>query len=339
MLIALGAEIILSYRRKAGSVKLDVIGIALVCVIVIVGGVIAGVQQLAPNFSFNEGVFDFSLGENWVEHPLEPITISVDGENTLSLENDNGRIDVSPHDGKDIVIEPALLLSGNKRHQVDRLKEDVDFSVDKGGNTVAFKVDTHNRGFIFGIGDWRAVRLNVKVPANFSLDLESDNGEIGVQDVEGNVQADTDNGKVEVTNLGGDADLKTDNGLIKASQVNGGITAKTSNGVVHIDDVGGDVHAQTDNGKVSIQSPQLAGNWEAKTSLGEIEVAFPETSDATIEAETDVGEISSDFTLNQSSDDVVGGTSKGKIGNGTYSVRLKTDAGSIKIKKLTVRRS
>lgn len=333
LLVALGAEIILFYRRKEDPVKVDVIGIALLSVVLIAGGVVTGVQKLMPNFSLDEGTFDIHLGENWEQKKLEPLTIPVDHQTNLKLENDNGRIHVTPHDGKDIIVEPTLFVPKKRKGLADRLTEGDDVTYDKSEQLISLAFHTSgNKRFIFGNRDWQFLQLDIKVPATFSVEVNSDNGEVKVREMDGNIHVETDNGKVEVADLGGEAELKTDNGVIKAVQVKGSIKARSANGLIHIDDAGQNVHAQTDNGKIFIRTSQLAGDWEARTALGEIEVAFPETSNAFVEAKTDLGTISSDYPLSQDNDEVVGGTSSGKIGDGKHRVRLKTDAGRIKIK-------
>lgn len=326
VLIALGMEVILFYRKGEGTPRFDIAGLLLLGLVVVVGsiGVSFGSWGLGGPFSLFKG--------DWVEEPLEPLVISVDGQDTLELDNDFGRIDVTAYDGKEVIIEPVFMSSSGREN---RWKENPDFIVDKSTRTISVDVQNpSNPSGIINIHSWRWLQLEVKVPSDFSVDLHSDNGEIKVRDLTGRVYADTDNGKVEVVHIDGDTILKTDNGMIEAIGIKGTIDAKTANGVVHIDGVEGDVHARTSNGKVSIKSPTLSGHWEAETDLGMIEVTIPEANDAVIKATTELGRIASDFSLEHDRDSGVGGTSIGTIGEARYNIRLKTDLGNIKIKKL-----
>lgn len=326
VLIALGVEVILFYRKGEGTPKFDVAGLVLLGLVVVAGSVGVSFACCGPKGPA------FLFDGNWVEEPLEPLIIPVDGQDTLELGNDIGRIDVTTHDGKEVIIEPSFMSSSRKEI---RQKESPDFIVDKSVRTISIDVrdHTHPSG-IFNIPPRWWLQLKVKVPTDFSIDLHSDNGEIKVQDIVGRVHAATDNGKVEAAHIDGDTVLKTDNGMIEAMDIKGSVDANTANGAVHINGVQGDVHAETSNGKVSIKSSTLSGHWEAETELGIIEVAIPVTSDAVIEATAELGRVASDFSLEQERDIGVGGTSTGIIGEGTYGIRLKTDLGNIKIKKL-----
>lgn len=338
LLVALGIEIIFFYRKRERSPKFDVIGIALLALLIIGGAVYSGVQGFASTFSFDDGVFDnlSLLDGDWEEHAVDPVTIPVDGQSDLTIKNQNGRINVTSYDGKDIVIEPTLLTSRKRQDDADQVKK-FDYTVDKTAETISLAVD-EGRTIGFGFTSrerLRLVKLDVKVPASFSVDLKSDNGEINVRDLKGDVSVDTDNGKISVNDIGGDAILKSDNGLVKAIKMKGSVEVRTHNGMIHVEDANKNVSARTDTGKVFIKSPQLSGDWDAQTDLGMIEVIVPETASASFRAETDIGSTSSEFPLTKNSDDVVGGISTGAIGDGTYQVQLKTDAGSIAINKYT----
>lgn len=332
LLIALGVEMILFYRRTERPVKLDVVGIVLVGLIIVAGNAIAGVQQWGLSFSFDRDVFDFSLGENWERHSLEPVTVSIDGQERLQLEYENGHVNVVPHERSDIVIEPTLLFPRGYK-PTDPVR-DIRFDIDKTSDLISVRADrSGDRKRRFGFQDSRPIALNVNVPAHFSVMIDSDSGEIRVEDIEGNVLVHSDNGKIEVKGIGGNGNFETDNGVITAIDTGGSVEAKATNGAVHVENVGGDVIAKTDNGKILIQSQKLSGNWEADTDLGAIEVVLPETSGAVIEAETDVGNVSSEFPLYSNDGD--GKKSTGTIGDGTYTVQLKSDVGNIKIRKTT----
>lgn len=332
LLVALGVEIMFLYRRTERPVRLDVVGIVLVGVIVAAGNVIAGVQQWGLSFSFDRDVFDVSLGENWERHTLEPVTVSIDGQERLQLEYESGHVKVVPHERSDIVIEPTLLFP--RGHKPTAPARDIHFDIDKTSDLVSVRADrSGDRTWRFGFQDSRPIALNVNVPAHFSVMVDSDNGDIRVEEIGGNVFVHSDNGKIEVKGIEGNGNFETDTGVITAIDTGGSVEAKATNGAVHVENAGGDVIAKTDNGKILIQSQQLSGNWEADTDLGAIEVVLPESSGTVIEAETDVGHVTSEVPLYNHDGD--GKKSTGTIGDGTYTVRLKSDVGNIKIRKTT----
>lgn len=335
LLVSIGVEILLFHRQKKGNLRFDVIGMVLIAFIIIVGAVLAGTQGLASSFAFHGRTLDFSLFDaDWEEYSLDPVTLPVDDQNTFVLKNNNGLINVTVHDGKDIVIEPTLLKPRKMKNRT-YLTDDFDYEVEQTAQVISMDVRKPRHiqfGLLFGKRR-QPVKLDVRVPASFSVDLTSDNGEINIEGLNGNVHVQTDNGKVDVSDIGGETTLKADNGMIKAIKIKDSLEVQTANGMIHIEDAAKNVSARTDMGKIFIESSHVSGDWDVTTDMGKIEVLLPDTASATIRTETDLGNTTSEFPLSQQRKDVVGGTSTGIIGDGRYDIMLRTDAGHIDIKK------
>jgi hypothetical protein len=125
----------------------------------------------------------------------------------------------------------------------------------------------------------------------------------------------TVNGKVEANNLGADVDAKTVNGSINVSTT-GLARAKTVNGSITV------VMGRAD----------WTDDLEFKTVNGGIDLSFPGSLSAQVEAKTLNGEISTDFPLT-----VTGTFSKrrltGTIGGGGRDLHLETVNGSVQIRR------
>jgi Putative adhesin len=123
----------------------------------------------------------------------------------------------------------------------------------------------------------------------------------------------TVNGKVEAENMGADVDAATVNGSIRVS-TNGIARAKTVNGSI----------------AASMGRADWTGEMDLKTVNGGIDVSFPESLSATVEAKTLNGEITSDFPLT-----VTGSFNRhhlsGTVGGGGRELRLETVNGSVQI--------
>ncbi|MDT7807671.1 MAG: hypothetical protein QOJ70_1484 [Acidobacteriota bacterium] len=125
----------------------------------------------------------------------------------------------------------------------------------------------------------------------------------------------TVNGKVEANNLSADVDAKT---------VNGSITVTTT----------GLARAKTVNGSITVVMGRTdwADDLEFETVNGSIDLSFPGSLSAQVEAKTLNGEISTDFPMT-----VSGTFSKrrltGTIGGGGRDLHLETVNGSVQIRR------
>lgn len=125
----------------------------------------------------------------------------------------------------------------------------------------------------------------------------------------------TVNGRVEANNLSADVDART---------VNGGINVSTT----------GLARAATVNGSITVVMGRAdwADGLEFKTVNGGIDLSFPASLNAQVEAKTLNGEISTDFPMT-----VTGTVSRrrltGTIGGGGRDLRLETVNGSVQIRR------
>jgi DUF4097 and DUF4098 domain-containing protein YvlB len=95
-----------------------------------------------------------------------------------------------------------------------------------------------------------SLRLEIKVPQRFNLDLHTAGGGFTIENVEGSIQGKTMGGGLKLTNLRGELDLTTMGGAISLtnSEVNGRV--KTMGGEVLLQDVRGDVEGVSMGGNV-----------------------------------------------------------------------------------------
>jgi hypothetical protein len=111
-----------------------------------------------------------------------------------------------------------------------------------------------------GSSTW-SVFLLVNAPRSADLDLETENGPIGLYEVQGQVTARATNGPITMRRCSGDIHLDTENGPVS---VQGG---------------GGDVHARTSNGPISLalEGERWEGaGLEASDQNGPLQVELPE---------------------------------------------------------------
>jgi hypothetical protein len=114
-------------------------------------------------------------------------------------------------------------------------------------------------------GDRRgwAVSYELMVPRKSNLDLETLNGGISIEDVEGEITAEAVNGGLKLSQLAGDVDVHTTNGGVVVELVGDewkgrGLEATTTNGGVKVwvpEDYNADLETGTVNGSVDFDFP------------------------------------------------------------------------------------
>lgn len=263
----------------------------------------------------------------------------------VAVESMNGSIEVSGWE------KNSVQITGTKYAATQELLSALKVDVVAAADSVRVRVvkPSERRG---GMG----ARFMLRVPYNTVLDrIQSSNGSIRVDGVEGEerlrtsngsikvmkskgpLEAVTSNATIELQEFSGSAVLNTSNGSIKADGVRGRFEADTSNAsidarLLEIDD-GRPIKVDTSNGSINLTVDSLKGNdIIATTSNSSITVRLPANTSAQLEATTSNASITSDFDVT-----VRGTQSKnrleGTIGSGGPRLSLNSSNGAIKILK------
>ncbi|MFX3672845.1 MAG: DUF4097 family beta strand repeat-containing protein [Paenisporosarcina sp.] len=177
------------------------------------------------------------------------------------------------------------------------------------GETLYVNFKEKRRFFWFGFGSFNStLTINVPEKQYESIQVESDNGRISVEDVKAeDVVLETENGQI----------------LLKKIEANS-VYVKTDNGKVIFEHVKGKIKGITDNGRIIMTTKKLDQPIELATDNGSIEIKTEfEPTNATIEAKTDNGRITI-FGV----EDTFASYSKGE-----NLIKLRTDNGRITITK------
>jgi len=113
-------------------------------------------------------------------------------------------------------------------------------------------------------GSW-LVYLIIQAPRNADLDLETENGEIGLDDVSGRVRARSGNGPIALKRCSREISATTENGPISVTGGSGDHRLRTENGPISVDLAGeswqgGGLEARTENGPLDLKLP---GNYRS----------------------------------------------------------------------------
>jgi DUF4097 and DUF4098 domain-containing protein YvlB len=263
-----------------------------------------------------------------------------------------GRMTVSNFNGSVKVVgwdQNKVEIRGEK--YADRKEELAEIKIDIRQSEGAMAVET-----LAPEKDDKGASYTIHVPHKTELErIESSNGPIKVDAVEGRAKLRTSNGPVHLTGHKGDIEVKTSNGAIALEGFEGAAVLGTSNGPISADGVKGHLEAQTSNGPLNASVSDLAGNRPlrlktsngpltlkvrsskvpevvASTSNGPLTVELPASSNATLKAHTSNGVIKNDFPLastRESSETDLDGT----IGSGGPMLDLRTSNGRVAVVK------
>lgn len=250
----------------------------------------------------------------------------------LEVDVSSGNVTIEGHDEEYVEIDATS--EGFHRYN---------FTLSQRGRTI--RLEGRREGWLpFGPS---RVRVEVRVPIRFDLDLKTSGGNLVVvdidgqvelktsggkvqlEDVEGDVRAGTSGGPIRMQNVIGEVEARTSGGTVELSEIQGPIDVRSSGGAIDVREVLGRVDARTSGGKVKIDFDGAPAG-DVQTSGGSIDVEWPEQFGARLDAHTSGGKVKIDSCF-----DVSGKVERKKVeadvGGGGEELKLRTSGGNIKI--------
>ncbi len=178
----------------------------------------------------------------------------------------NGSLIVRGYEGKDVIIEAKVrekLISEEKTEREDEKAQGMRRIV--GSSGTGLQVEEEDNVMEISVSSMRqTVDLTLQVPFNTSLEIGSyNNGEVRIENITGEIEADNYNGKVTLTGI------------------SGSVVAHTYNGAVTVSFT-----------KVDPNKPMSFSTWN-----GDVDVTFPATVKANVKMRSEMGEVYSDYDV------------------------------------------
>jgi len=243
-------------------------------------------------------------------------SFTVNGTATLVVNSDNGWIKVNTGTDDEVRIQATL-------RGIDR----IDYEVSQDGSTITVLAEIDQGWFVSDVG----VDITITTPVNTDVELETSNGMISLNGIEGTGTLRTSNGKIVLENVKGDFEGRTSNGKIEVGTLEGTALLSTSNGGLDFQEVTGEVDAETSNGRISYSGDMIAGGGNRLiTSNGNVDVELLGIPSIELDASTSNGDITSalPITATTTSDDHLVGT----IGDGEADLYIRTSNGDVTIR-------
>jgi len=180
-----------------------------------------------------------------------------------------------------------------------------------------------------------ALDYTITVPSTLTVTGHLDSGRLDLSGI-GTATLETTSGSVLVHDAAGDVNAGSDSGRLTVANVNGRLNLKSQSGSAEVDGVTGATTISTDSG--SVRAHGLSGTeTSVRTVSGSVSLDLTAAQDLT--AQTDSGSLrislpNGSYRLTQSTDSghVSIGVPVDNV-NGKYTLRLKTESGSITVTK------
>lgn len=298
---------------------------------------------------------DFSAEEGYslIKDQLEiPIGLSTE---QIVLNGINGNIDVRRAEIEGIRIESTVWVDQLPAEEAKLVAEETELQVTE-GKTLTLNVKDKVYG-ASGKRHPR-MNMTVFLPENRFLDidistsngkikmsgvralkqikLQTGNGDLKLWDVNGDVTAKTLNGDAEMYRIFGNVSVDTQGGNMMGNMITGQVSMSTLVGNIALMNVDDDIHvvtkngnivihgvaaalkAESLNGKIQIESPQIEGDWNVYSAVGEMTITIPEEGDYTLEGSSGYGDIITELPFA-----VDNKTIHGIVGSGEYLVKVE----------------
>jgi len=208
---------------------------------------------------------DVHVGENGVsvdvasgkatEEWMRTYTLAKGG--TLEISNTNGAIVVDRATGGQVEVTATRVARASTEEEAQALLQKTSIAEAVSPTKIAIQAAAGN-GFEFGRRSIN-VEYHVRVPAGLQVSVKTENGGIGLHDVDGTLTASTTNGGIRGTNLSGSVSAHIVNGgiVIDVARLAGPIELDAVNGGIRLDlpaDANADIEARAVNGGVTMES-------------------------------------------------------------------------------------
>lgn len=253
---------------------------------------------------------------------------SVTGKPVVRVQTNDGSVDIVSGASKE--VEAHVIANGWK------IPGDINIAETQEGDRI--QIDVRVRSMHWGLfgGVRRGLKVEVRVPPEADLDIQSGDGNVTSQSVAGNIRIDTGDGNMEVHGLKGDVHLHSGDGHIEGSDLEGTLNADTGDGHITVRGRFDSLYLKSGDG--NIQADALAGSkivnsWTLHTGDGRISLRLPENFSADLDAHTGDGHISLDFPVTVSGS-LSSSSIRGKLNGGGGTLTLTSGDGSIRVEKL-----
>jgi hypothetical protein len=276
--------------------------------------------------------------EDWTK------SYTISGHAQVRVETNDGAVRITTGDTKQ--VDFRVIYDG---YELNRTLH-IDSSQNGDSVQISARVNGH-WGISFGHN--RRLSIEVHMPKEADLQVDTGDGSVETQSLNGRVKIHTGDGSVSAQAVSGDVDIDTGDGSVTVEGAKGNIRLHTGDGHIDARNLDGKVDANSGDGHIKIDGrldelniktgdgsidarlqpgSKVASSWTIRTGDGSVDIVLPSDLQANIDASTNDGHISLGIPL------TVEGTFKnselhGKMNGGGQSLVVHTGDGSIRLSK------
>jgi DUF4097 and DUF4098 domain-containing protein YvlB len=247
------------------------------------------------------------------------------------VRSDDGPIEIRGASSPEVRVRVERRARGPHRRAAEELLEDVEVSARQEGGTVEVVVRSRHRPRVRVGGAWAVVEI--RAPRKTNLDLDTRDGRIEIEGLEGDIRAATGDGRISLFDLNGRLRIRTRDGPIRGERLSGQLDAATQDGSIELAGAFSHLRAVSSDGRIKVHCNRavwLTDDWLIRSGDGRIELTVPRDLSADISASTDDGRISSDLDLLQAKKSST--RLRGRLGEGGRTILIRTGDGSIRLR-------
>lgn len=219
---------------------------------------------------------------------LESGVLDVEDSQSILIQVDYGEVIVLGTEGQQAQVKGQVLFVDELEYQVRSTEEQI-----------SIKAFTHRKGF----SDIPPLRLEVRVPKQRQVKIETDSASVSVQDYEGVLEVDSTSGIITIEQLAGKITLYSNRGNITVRESSGNISIVGNYGALNVQNVYGETaistimgnvvfnglirtgdtaRFETDHGSVSVNlSPDSALSLQVRSTSGNVACVLPDINSST----------------------------------------------------------
>jgi DUF4097 and DUF4098 domain-containing protein YvlB len=266
----------------------------------------------------------------------------------LRVDVNDGDVAVTTHGGSGVEVE--IWATGRDMDWAREVYERMNFSVTASSGVVTItaedaRISRNEWGRNRGVG----IGVRVSIPERFNLDIETSDGDVSIEDVQGSVSLNSSDGDITLMDVvGPELRVRTSDGDVRVGNTRTEVLdVRSSDGDITVAGAIGSVQLKTSDG--DIDAARLSGSITLETSDGDIVAGFADITDflatthdgdivmyAPQELSADVMLEGEDLSLDREM--VVQGTVSrrrisGQINGGGPSIRARSGDGSITLRR------
>jgi DUF4097 and DUF4098 domain-containing protein YvlB len=255
-------------------------------------------------------------------------TYAINGTANLRVQTDDGSVSISSGDQNSIYAHVTTT-----RYTIG--SSGVSIEESQSGNNVSIHVRIpHFHWGFFGSGG--SVHVDLRVPRNLTMDINTGDGDVNAQPVSGNLRITTGDGNISANGLHGQVYLHSGDGRIDSAGMDGALQVDTGDGHITIDGRFDLLQAQTGDGSIdatAANGSKVTDGWNLHSGDGRITLRVPSDLNAELDAHTGDGSITWDVPLT-----FTGSVNRshvhGKINQGGGPLKISSGDGSIHLEKI-----